>query len=140
MIEAAEFRPGDTVLEVGAGSGYAAAVIGQIAAQVDRRSSGTASSPRSRASGWSGLATANVEIVEGDGTSGCRPARRFDAILVAASGSHVPEALTAQLAPGGRLVMPLGAPDDVAASGQGHEERGRFARAAKALARCASCR
>ena len=52
----------------------------------------------------------NVEIVEGDGTKGWPTHAPFDAILAAASGSHVPEALIAQLAPGGRLVMPVGEP------------------------------
>ena len=52
----------------------------------------------------------NIEIVEGDGTMGWPDAAPFDAILAAASGSHVPEALIAQLSPGGRLVMPIGEP------------------------------
>ena len=49
-------------------------------------------------------------IVEGDGTRGCPDEAPFDAILAAASGSHVPSALIAQLAPNGRIVMPLGEP------------------------------
>jgi protein-L-isoaspartate(D-aspartate) O-methyltransferase len=55
----------------------------------------------------------NVEIIEGDGTRGCAERAPFDAILVAASGSHAPESLIAQLAPGGRLVMPIGSPHGV---------------------------
>ena len=66
-----------------------------------------------RASGLSGSAITNVTIVEGDGTGGCPDQAPFDAILAAASGSHVPEALLAQLAPGGRIVMPLGGPGAV---------------------------
>ena len=109
MIAAAEIGPRDRVLEVGAGSGYAAAVIGQMAARVTavERKEELAAIARRRI-GQLGLA--NVEIVAGDGTLGLERAAPFDAILVAASGSHVPEALVAQLAPGGRLVMPLGAP------------------------------
>jgi protein-L-isoaspartate(D-aspartate) O-methyltransferase len=52
----------------------------------------------------------NVRIVEGDGTRGCPEEAPFDAILAAASGSHVPPPLVAQLAPEGRLVMPIGDP------------------------------
>jgi protein-L-isoaspartate(D-aspartate) O-methyltransferase len=52
----------------------------------------------------------NVEIVEGDGTRGCPDHAPFDAIVAAASGSHVPKAFIAQLAPGGRIVMPIGDP------------------------------
>ena len=52
----------------------------------------------------------NVRIVEGDGTRGCADEAPFDAILAAASGSHVPQPLLAQLAPGGRIVMPIGSP------------------------------
>ena len=55
----------------------------------------------------------SVEIVEGDGSKGWRPQAPYDAILAAASGSHVPPALIAQLAPEGRLVMPIGDPGSV---------------------------
>jgi protein-L-isoaspartate(D-aspartate) O-methyltransferase len=56
------------------------------------------------------LAYANVEIVEGDGTKGCAREAPFDAIVAAASGSHVPKAFVEQLAEGGRIVMPVGDP------------------------------
>ena len=52
----------------------------------------------------------NVRIVEGDGTRGCAEEAPFDAILAAASGSHVPEPLLVQLAPGRSIVMPIGSP------------------------------
>jgi len=52
----------------------------------------------------------NVEIVEGDGTRGWPDGAPYDAILAAASGSHVPEPLVQQLAPGGAIVMPVGNP------------------------------
>jgi protein-L-isoaspartate(D-aspartate) O-methyltransferase len=107
MIQAAGVGRGDCVLEVGAGSGYAAALLGRIVRRVIaiERQSELVDGARVR---LGRLGYHNVEIVEGDGTRGCAQYAPFDAILVAASGSHVPESLLAQLAPGGRLVMPLG--------------------------------
>ena len=107
MIEAAGIRPGGRVLEVGAGSGYAAAVIGRIAGEVIaiERKSELVAVARERIAR---LGYANVMIVEGDGTRGWPDGAPYDAILAAASGSHVPPPLLEQLAPGGRLVMPIG--------------------------------
>jgi protein-L-isoaspartate(D-aspartate) O-methyltransferase len=109
MIQAAEIKPGDKVLEVGAGSGYAAAVISRIAGKViaiERQHDliKTAGGRLQR------LGYDNVEIIEGDGTRGCPDQAPFDAILAAASGSHVPKPLIEQLADAGRLVMPVGDP------------------------------
>lgn len=109
MIEAAGIGPGDRVLEVGAGSGYAAAVMSRIAARVIaiERQHELVEVARER---LRRLGYGNVEIVEGDGSRGCPGQAPFDAILAAASGSHVPAPLVEQLAPGGRLVMPVGDP------------------------------
>ena len=109
MIEAAEIEVGDTVLEVGAGSGYAAAVISRIAGKVIaiERQHDLVEVARER---LQRLGYDNVTIVEGDGTKGCPDEAPFNAILAAASGSHVPPPLVAQLAPSGRLVMPIGDP------------------------------
>jgi protein-L-isoaspartate(D-aspartate) O-methyltransferase len=109
MIEAAEVAPGGKVLEIGAGSGYAAAVMGRIAGEVIaiERHAELAALARER---MERLGYANVRIVHGDGSAGLPDEAPFDAILAAASGSHVPEALTGQLAVGGVLVMPVGEP------------------------------
>lgn len=108
-IQAAAIRPGDKVLEVGAGSGYAAAVISRIAGEVIgiERQHDLVEIARER---MRRLGYDNVEIVEGDGTRGCPEHAPFDAIVAAASGSHVPKAFIEQLKDGGRIVMPVGDP------------------------------
>ncbi len=112
MIEAAEIRRGDRVLEIGAGSGYAAAVIAQIAGRVfsiERHGAlARVASERMERLGYD-----NVSIHEGDGTSGMPSNAPFAAIIASASGSHVPDVLLRQLDTGGRLVMPVGEPGDV---------------------------
>jgi len=109
MIQAGAIREGDNVLEVGAGSGYAAAVMSRIASRVVaiERQHELVEIARVR---MQRLGYSNVEIVEGDGTKGCPEFAPYDAILAAASGSHVPKALIAQLSPGGCIVMPVGDP------------------------------
>ena len=107
MIEAAGIGEGDRVLEVGAGSGYAAAVMSRIAAQVIaiERKPELAEIARER---LQRLGFVNATIVEGDGTRGWPDGAPYDAVLVAAAGSRVPQPLIDQLATGGRLVMPVG--------------------------------
>jgi protein-L-isoaspartate(D-aspartate) O-methyltransferase len=112
MIEAADIAPGDRVLEIGAGSGYAAAVLSRLAAEVIavERHAGLVGPARER---MERLGYCNVRILEGDGTGGLPLEAPFEAILCSASGSHVPDALRRQLSVGGILVMPVGAPDSV---------------------------
>jgi protein-L-isoaspartate(D-aspartate) O-methyltransferase len=112
MIDAAGIAPGDKVLEIGAGSGYAAAVIGRIAGRViaiERH----AALAQLAAGRMQRLGYDNVEIVHGDGSRGCPREAPFAAILAAASGSHVPEVLKDQLSIGGTLVMPVGEPSAI---------------------------
>ena len=112
MIQEAGIEAGHKVLEIGAGSGYAAAVISRIADRVIavERVPELAATARER---MSRLGFTNVEIVDGDGSAGWAEQAPFDAILVAASGSHVPPALVEQLVVGGRLIMPIGDPGAV---------------------------
>ncbi|MCA1750125.1 MAG: protein-L-isoaspartate(D-aspartate) O-methyltransferase [Parasphingopyxis sp.] len=107
MIAAAGIESGDRVLEVGAGSGYAAAVMGQLAAEVYgiERHEILADLAAQR---MRDLDYDNVTIRHGDGTKGWAEKAPFDAILVAAQGAAVPEALSEQLAQGGRIVIPIG--------------------------------
>ena len=107
MVELAEVKPGDKVLEVGAGSGYAAAVMSRIGSQVYaiERHEELATQARAREAK---LGYDNVEIICADGTKGLPQYAPFDAIIVSAGGPKVPEALKRQLAVGGRLVIPVG--------------------------------
>ena len=107
MIEAADVKPGERVLEVGAGSGYAAALISRIAERVYaiERHAALAQAAMRR---FEALGYDNIELRVGDGTQGWPEAAPFDAILVAAGGPEVPTALKDQLAPAGRLVIPVG--------------------------------
>jgi len=111
-IAAAGISAGDKVLEIGAGSGYAAAVISRIAGKVvaieRQHELVRIAEGRMKRLGYD-----NVRIVEGDGTLGFPSEAPFDAIVAAASGSHVPKPLLEQLRPGGRLVMPLGDPHSI---------------------------
>jgi protein-L-isoaspartate(D-aspartate) O-methyltransferase len=107
MIELAELKPGDKVLEVGAGSGYAAAVMSRIAGRVYaiERHEELAGYARAR---LKDLGYANAAIIFADGTKGLPEHAPFNAIIVSAGGPRVPEALKSQLAVGGRLVIPVG--------------------------------
>lgn len=109
MAEAARIEATDRVLEVGSGSGYAAALLGALASEVhgvERHQTLAAEAERRLAE----LAP-NVRVHVGDGTLGWPEAAPFDAILVAAGGPELPDALKRQLQVGGRLVMPVGARD-----------------------------
>src|SRR5205814_4907367 len=106
--EALELRGGERVLEVGTGSGYAAAILSRIARVVYtvERIDSLASSAQKR---LAKLGYDNVHVLVGDGSLGWTEFAPYDAIAVAAGGPKVPEALLSQLAIGGRLVMPVGA-------------------------------
>jgi protein-L-isoaspartate(D-aspartate) O-methyltransferase len=107
MAESLGLTGDESVLEIGTGSGYGAAVLGQVARvvrTVERHGElARVASERLAAAGFD-----NVQVVHGDGTVGLAEHAPFDAIVVTAGGPRVPEALLDQLAVGGRLVMPIG--------------------------------
>ena len=107
MAEAATIGEADRVLEIGTGSGYAAAVLGRLAREVFtiERHAALAARAESRlhASGCG-----NVTVRVGDGTRGWPEKAPFDAILVAAGAPSIPAALREQLETGGRLIIPVG--------------------------------
>jgi protein-L-isoaspartate(D-aspartate) O-methyltransferase len=107
MTEALALAPTDRVLEIGTGSGYAAAVLAEIAAEVYTVERIAPLAARARRH-LAGLGHANVHVLTGDGTLGWPEHAPYDAIVATAGGPSVPPALLDQLAIGGRLVMPVG--------------------------------
>ena len=107
MTAAAALKAGARALEIGTGSGYGAAVLSRIAAEVYtvERVGALADEARDR---LAKLGYATVHVLEGDGSLGWAEHAPYDAILVTAGGPRVPKALLNQLAVGGRLVMPVG--------------------------------
>jgi protein-L-isoaspartate(D-aspartate) O-methyltransferase len=106
-LDALRLDGGERVLEIGTGSGYAAAVLGRAAREVYtvERLRGLAEAARAR---LARLGYENVHVLHGDGTLGWPEHAPYDAIAVAAGSPEVPQALRAQLAIGGRLVIPIG--------------------------------
>jgi protein-L-isoaspartate(D-aspartate) O-methyltransferase len=107
MTAALHLRPGDRVLEIGTGCGYHAAVLSRLAKEVftiERRPE-LASSASAR---LARLGYSNAHVHCGDGTLGLTEFAPFDAILVAAAAPAVPKPLLAQLAEGGRIILPVG--------------------------------
>ena len=107
MTEALQLKGGERVLEIGTGSGYAAAVLAEIVAEVYtiERISELA---EKAASTLDALGYRSVHVIHADGTLGWAAAAPYDAIIVAAGSPAVPESLKGQLKVGGRLVIPVG--------------------------------
>lgn len=111
MAQILELKPTDRVLEIGTGSGYAAAILGQLANEiftVERIGDLAITAAETIRK----LRISNVHVRFGDGQKGWPSDGPYDAIAVAAGGDRVPSALFEQLAIGGRMVMPLGPVQD----------------------------
>ena len=107
MIEALALRGGEKVLEIGAGSGYAAAVLGEIAGEIYTIEY-IEELAKSAASILAKLGYDNVQVLHGDGTLGWKDHAPYDGIVVTAGGPEVPESLKQQLKIGGRMIIPIG--------------------------------
>lgn len=107
MTELLEPSGGDRVLEIGTGSGYAAAILSRIVSEVYtvERYEELAETARSR---FRRLGYENIHVIQADGTLGWPEHAPFDAVLVTAGAPAVPEPLKEQLAVGGRMVIPVG--------------------------------
>jgi protein-L-isoaspartate(D-aspartate) O-methyltransferase len=112
MAELLQLTGTETVLEVGAGCGYASAVLGQLAARVIAveliPALAQLAHENLRRTGRDG----NIAVVEGDGSFGCPAFAPYRAISVAAAAREIPAALLEQLDDPGRLVIPVGEDDD----------------------------
>jgi protein-L-isoaspartate(D-aspartate) O-methyltransferase len=110
MLEALALSPTDRVLEVGTGSGYVTALLAELAARVFsiERHALLADSARDLLARF-GYTNANVIV--GDGSQGFAEAAPYDAIIVSAAAGEIPYALLAEMAEGGRMIIPVGAPE-----------------------------
>ena len=107
MTELLELPIGARVLEIGTGSGYQSAVLGELAAEVYSIEI-LPELARSAAETLKGLGYANVEVRAGDGYRGWQEHAPFDGIIVTAAPERIPQPLLDQLGPGGRMVIPVG--------------------------------
>ena len=110
MLQAAEINSTDRVLEIGAGSGYQTALLAELAAQVFAVERYATLAEEARTV-LARLGYSNITIVTGDGSLGHFAAAPYDAIVVSCAAPRLPPALMAQLAPQGRMVIPVGEPD-----------------------------
>ena len=110
MLEALALAPADRVLEIGTGSGYVTALLAELAAQVVSVERCTALADDA-GNLLTHLGCSNVKVIVGDGSQGFPASAPYDAIIVSAAAPEVPPALLAQLAEGGRMIIPIGSFD-----------------------------
>jgi len=109
MLEALQARESDRVLEIGTGSGYMTALLGELASQVFSIERHAELAERAREI-LSLLGHRNIQVIVGDGSQGYPPAAPYDRIIASAAAPIIPPALIEQLADGGRMVIPIGPP------------------------------
>ncbi len=110
MLEALALTPADRVLEVGTGSGYVTALLAELVAEVFSVERHPALVDAARdLLGRMGYTT--VKVILGDGSQGFSAAAPYDAIIVSAAAAEIPQALVAQMAEGGRIIIPVGMPE-----------------------------
>lgn len=107
MLQELKIAPEDRVLEVGTGTGYQAALLGELAHEVYTIERVSALFEKAKEN-LETLGYSNIEVVYGDGTRGLADHAPFDRIIVAAAAPTVPKPLFEQLAEGGRMVIPVG--------------------------------
>jgi protein-L-isoaspartate(D-aspartate) O-methyltransferase len=107
MLEALELTGSETVLDIGTGAGYRAALLGKLARRVlsIEQSAHVAAAARAL---LERMGIRNVEVIDGDGSLGWREGAPYDAILMGCASPDVPHELIDQLTDGGRLVIPVG--------------------------------
>jgi protein-L-isoaspartate(D-aspartate) O-methyltransferase len=110
MLESLQLQPSDRVLEVGTGSGYATALLAELAAEVFSIERHPALAENAREV-FTRLGYKNVQVFTGDGSLGLPASAPFDAILVSAAAAGLPPALIAQLSESGRMIIPVGTGD-----------------------------
>lgn len=110
MLEALQLSPTDRVLEIGTGSGYVTALLAELTSEVISIERHASLSDSARAV-LESLGYCNIKLVTGDGTRGFPEAAPYDAVIVSAAAQEVPPALLAQLADGGRMIIPVGTDD-----------------------------
>ena len=110
MLESLSLKPEDKVLEVGTGSGYATALLAEMAAHVISLERHAALADEAERL-LNGLGYENVQVITRDGSQGYPQSAPYDAILVSAAAAIVPPPLPAQLAEGGRMIIPVGSLD-----------------------------
>jgi protein-L-isoaspartate(D-aspartate) O-methyltransferase len=107
MLQALAINPSDKVLEVGTGSGYATALLAELSVQVVSMERHAALADEAREL-LARLGYSNVKVIAGDGSQGFPEGAPYDVILVSAAAPEVPPALRAQIAEGGRMILPVG--------------------------------
>lgn len=110
MLEELALKPDDKVLEVGTGSGYVTALLAELASEVFSIERHAALTEEARST-LARLGYSNVKLFVGDGSQGLPEHAPYDAILVSAAALRLPPALVAQLAEGGRMIIPIGPGD-----------------------------